>query len=149
MKSLFRVLFCFCLLLFLFIFPAIARAHDVTLAWDDDQPGVTYRIEQAAAGPDPAVWTVSGKDIGPKEFTLQNLPPGRYLFRCFAVAGNLESDPSAVLEVTIRPGAPQGLRIKVALRVSRDGMKTWQTLAVHEEEADNAAFFRAEIAAVK
>ncbi len=148
MKFLFQCILCFCLFFLLFLFPGIASAHDVTLAWDDEQSGVTYRIEQAAPST-PLVWATAGADIGPKEFTIKGLPPGRHLFRCFAVAGPLESDPSTVLEVVIRPGAPGALRIKVALNVSRDGMKTWQTVASYEEEADKAAFFRAEIAAVQ
>ena len=130
------------------LFTAPARAADVTLAWDDDQTGVTYRIEMAdSAAPD--VWTIQAEGIIPKEYTALALPPGRYLFRCFAVAGDLSSDPSTILEVIVRPNAPGKLRIKVALKVSRDGLKTWQTVAEYEEDAEATAFFRAEIAAVR
>ncbi len=127
------------------LFTAPLHAADVTLAWDDDQAGVKYRIEMATpAAPD--VWTVKGAEIVPLEFTVKDLAPGRYLFRCFATAGGVDSYPSEVLPVDIRPDAPGKLRIKVALRVSRDGLKTWETVATYEEDADAAAFFRAEIA---
>lgn len=145
-------------LLLFAVLASITHGGEINLQWDDDQPGMIYRIEMASPvqAPGTPVWTTV-KDNIPQvtptplrhQTTITGIAPGRYLFRAFAKdpASQLESLPSDELDTTVNPSTPGQLRKKVALQESSD-MKEWRDVYVEISPAIGRMFYRATIAMI-
>lgn len=147
----------FLILLFSLLLTCSGISADLKLAWDDAQPGVTYRIEIAplvAVTATPA-WTIA-KDNIPKraiapgdtkpvdyqETTITGISPGIYMLRAFARGGGLDSEPSEILrDAKALPSAPGKPRVAVRLQSSTD-LKEWHTIAAVTEDAEQKKFYR-------
>lgn len=101
------------------------------LKWDHpdiaapDMP-ITFRV-YAAPITKPEAWVLLKGDITTKETTVTFAGPGHWRMYSTAVAGGLESNPSAVQDVKIYP-TPPGVSVRVAVQTSTD-LKNWQDAA--------------------
>lgn len=121
-----------------------------TLAWDHDEVAhpsfpITFRLESAPvpAGATPVVWALVAENIPTKEYTIANHPAGKFLFRCYAMAGGLISDESDHLDVSVKPNKPGKPRVKVVLQSSTN-LKDWVEMYAYEQDAEpgESKFYR-------
>lgn len=110
------------ILLLLWCLAYMALAETVTLAWDANPPADNVTAYELRYGTDPANLTGKSRVAGATQ-TAVELAPGIYHFVVVAItASGIESLPSARVTHTVRPGAPQ--RLRVILQSSAD-LESW------------------------